>query len=495
MFNIRYMLLPPDVSGFSIAAQGHIRRSFETGKYNLLILTKTLEDLDVSPALLVIRSALDKNLASFSMHLILYRYDTFESQLSFAYACARACLPSSCLVHMVENGNDVHHRMLSQFSEKAFNEWWIPVIIHDGGVPIPPSPLVEHRLPAQFGDDAEVVSSPYIEDPLTGRRLYEHDALEALYRFTATVQKAVSSGAPLLITREASVSHDQQAWFCNVTLPVGLPIKAATGPTRLTPTHARRSAAFEACIQLYEHGVFHNNLFPMSQHLIPDTAGLAALVADKASGNRCYPRRRSLFWANSIRLHKRPLFPFVVYVDRKGVDYAPIMLLTRQPLPHIPSFRLFFPGTSETIRNHRAPPLEVDEESLKALHLFTARICRAISNKPFVCPLEKMAYLFAPLKLPEQVDARSLDSLHLTEHISWDTVKLAGRTWMQKFDLEELRTSSEAVHDLIVQDRSVEFTRRYYVARLRRDLTPLSKPEDSAVCEKVYHPARVLRAP
>lgn len=66
---------------------------------------------------------------------------------------------------------------------------------------------------------------------------------------------------------------------------------------------------------------------------------------------------------------------------------------------------------------------------------------------------------------------------------------------MQKFDLEELRTSSEAVHDLIVQDRSVEFTRRYYVARLRRDLTPLSKPEDSAVCEKVYHPARVLRAP
>lgn len=39
-----------------------MRRSFGTGKYNLLILTKTLEDLDVPPALLVIRLASGPNL-------------------------------------------------------------------------------------------------------------------------------------------------------------------------------------------------------------------------------------------------------------------------------------------------------------------------------------------------------------------------------------------------------------------------------------------------
>ena len=446
-------------------------------------MTKTLEDLDVPPALLVIRFVSDQNILGSDMHLILYRYDVFESQLSFSYACAHACLPSSHLVHMVENGNDVHRQVLTQFSEGAFSEHWIPVIIHNGGVPIPPSPLVKHWIPLQFGEDIEIASWPCIEDPITGRRLYEHDALEALYRFVAVVQKAGFSGAPLLITREVSVSQNQQGWFCTVTLPTGLPIKHVAGPTRFTPTHARRSAAYETCIQLYEHGAFHNNLFPVPQHhLNPDTTSSAALVADKVSGNRCYPRKRSHFWSDSIRLHKRRLFPFVVYVDREGVDYAPIMLLTRQPLPDIPSFHLFFPGTSETVRNHRAPPLEVDEQLLKALHLFTARICRAISNKPLVCPLEKMAYMLAPLKLPEQVDARSLDPVRLTDYISWDTIKLAGKTWMKKFDLEELRTSSEAVHDLIVQDRSVEFTRRYFVARLRQDLTPLSKPEDSPVC-------------
>ncbi|KAG8218739.1 hypothetical protein J3R82DRAFT_4409 [Butyriboletus roseoflavus] len=442
--------------------QADMRRSFETGKYNLLILTKTLEDLDVPPALLVIR------------------YDVFESQLSFSYACARACLPSSRVVHMAENGNDMHRQVLTQFSEGAFSESWIPVIIHNGGVPIPPSPLVENRHPFQFGDEDDMSSWPYIEDPVTGRRLYEYDALEALYRFVAVMQKPDLSGAPLLITREVCVPPSQQAWACTVTLPTGLLIDHVTGPTRLTPTHARRSAAFEACVQLYEHGTFHNNLFPVPQHhLKPDASGSAALAADKVSGNRCYPRKRSHFWSNSIHLHKRRLFPFVVYVDRRGVDYAPIMLLSRQPLPHIPSFRLFFPGTSETIRNLRAPPLELDEQRLEALYLFTLRICRAISNKPLVCPLEKIAYMFAPLKLPEQVDARSLDPIHLADYISWDTIELAGKTWMVKFDLEELHTSSEGVDDLVVQDRSVEFTRRYYVARLRRDLTPLSKPEDS----------------
>lgn len=480
----------------SIVLQADLRRSFETGKYNLLILTKTLEDLDVPPALLVVRLASDHNLLGSNLHLTFYRYDVFESQLSFLHACARACLPSSRVVHMVENGNDMHRQVLTQFSEGAFSESWIPVIIHNGGVPIPPSPLVKNRHPFQFGDEDDMSSWPYIEDPVTGRRLYEYDALEALYRFVAVMQKPDFSGAPLLITREVCVPPNQQTWTSTVTLPTGLPIDHVTGPSRLTPTHARRSAAFEACAQLYEHGTFHNNLFPVPQHhLEPDPSGSAALAPDKVPGNRCYPRKRSHFWSNSIRLHKSRLFPFVVYVDRRGVDYAPIMLLTRQPLPHIPSFRLFFPGTSETIRNLRAPPLELDEQRLEALYLFTLRICRAISNKPLVCPLEKIAYMFAPLKLPEQVDARSLDPIHLTDYISWDTIELVGKTWMVQFDLEELHTSSEGVHDLIVQDRLVEFTRRYYVARLRRDLTPLSKPEDSPVREKKNYPGCELTVP
>ncbi|KIJ20171.1 hypothetical protein PAXINDRAFT_126718 [Paxillus involutus ATCC 200175] len=444
--------------------QRDVWQSFETGKYNLLVLTKSLEDLDLPPSLLVIR------------------YNAFESQLSYAYACARTCRPLGRLVHMVEKGNDTHRRILSQLSEGAFSDRWIDVVIHNGAVPSPPIPLTETQHPSRTDDEDDLGSEPYIEDPIAGGRLYERDAIPALYSLTANVQKANSSGRPLLVTKEGAGSQNMHEWSCTVMLPLGLPLEYVAGPTCLTPAHARRSAAYEACVQLFEHGAFDHSLFPAPQRLEFTTGNSAALAADKVSGNRCYPRKRTQFWTNSIRLSGRHLFPFVVCVEGRDADFAPILILTQQPLPHIPPFRLFFPGMSKTIRNLRGPPLVVDEQRLGALRLFTLRICRAISNKPFGCPVEKMAYIFAPLKPPQQGNSQTIESIdfgHLLDYIPWDIVRLAGKEWMVRFDLDDLRSSPESVRDIVVQDRLVEFTRRYYATRLRQDLTPLSKPEDS----------------
>ncbi|KAF9247216.1 hypothetical protein BU15DRAFT_39362 [Melanogaster broomeanus] len=458
---LRPVALTNDLPVIDIHHQACLSLSFETGKYNLLVLTKSLEDLDLPPSLVVVR------------------YDAFESQLSYAYACARTRRPFGHLVHMVENGNDTHRRTLSQFSEGAFNDRWIDIVIQNGGVSIPPIPLTESRYPFRTDGEDDLRAERYIEDPTAGGRLYERDAIGTLYRLAASMQKASSPGKPLLVTTEGVGSQTLREWTCTVTLPHGLPLDSVTGPTRLTPGHARRSAAYEACVQLFEHGAFDHRLFPAPQRLDPTTDDPATLAPDKASGNRCYPRKRTQFWTNSIRLSGHHLFPFVVYIEGRDAEYAPILLLTRQPLPQIPPFHLFFPGMSETIRNFRGTPLVVEKQRLEALRLFTVRIYRAISNKPLDCPTEKMAYMFAPLKLPEQANSQSIDSGHLLDYIPWDLVELAGKEWMVKFDVDELRSSSEGVHDIVVQDRLVEFTRRYYAAHLRRDLTPLSKPDDS----------------
>ncbi|KAF9226467.1 hypothetical protein BS17DRAFT_775670 [Gyrodon lividus] len=458
---LRPFALTGELPIIDIHNQLDVWQSFDTGKYNLLVLTKSLEDLDLPPSSLVVR------------------YNAFESQLSYAYACARTCRPLGRLIHMVENGNDVHRRILSQFCEGAFSDRWIDIVINNGGVSIPPIPLTETRHPSRADDEDDLRAEPYIEDPSTGGRLYEQDAITALYRLTANLQKANSSGKPLLITKEDAGPQKTRKWTCTVVLPPGLPFEYVTGSVRLTPAHARRSAAYDTCVQLFEHGAFDHSLFPAPQRFEPTTGDSKALAADKVSGNRCYPRKRTQFWTNSIRLSGRRLFPFVVCVEGQNADYAPILILTRQPLPHIPPFRLFFSGMSETIRNFRGTPLLVDEQRLEVLRLFTLRICRAISNKPFSCPLEKMAYMFAPLKLPEQSNCQSVDFCHLLDYIPWDIVELAGKEWMVRFDLDELRSSPEGVHDMVIQDRLVEFTRRYYATHLRRDLTPLSKPEDS----------------
>ncbi|KAL4075936.1 hypothetical protein J3A83DRAFT_4088626 [Scleroderma citrinum] len=434
-------------------AQHDVCRSFSTGKHNLLIITRALEDLDIPVATLVVR-----------------RYDVFESQLSYAYTCARTARPLGCVVHMVENGNDAQRRVLSHFIGDMFDERWIEVVMNGGNAPIPPQPLKEHFQPAEE-QDASV--GPYIEDPTTSGRLHERDAICALYRFISKTCRASRSSTNALLTVWQTSGGNLPEWVCNVLLPPGLLMASISGPPRSTPTHARRAAAFIACMQLYEHGIFDHRIFPhpLSLTSFEDTQPTA--ITHNVSGSRRYPRKRTQFWSNSIRLFSGRWFPVVICIQGLA-DYSPILLLTRQPLPHIASFRLFFEGVAGVVQNTRCAPVEISADRLHALHLFTIRICRSILNKPFACSVDDMAYMFAPLNPSVTSDCSPRQIL---DRVPWDLVSLAGKEWAVPFSAEDLR--SEGIEDMVVQDRMVEFTRRYYILHLRRDLTPLSKPEGS----------------
>ncbi|KAH7887826.1 hypothetical protein F5I97DRAFT_1952052 [Phlebopus sp. FC_14] len=441
--------------------QHEIYQNFCTGKYNLLIATRSLEDLDLPPSPLVVR------------------YDMFESQLSYAYACARTIKPLGRVIHMVEHGNDIHRRILAQYTGENLDDTWIEVVMNDGAIPIPPKPLAETCRPFRPEDDEEMGSEPYIEDPTNSGRLYEQDAVAALYRLTANIYTSSWSlhRRPLFAMKEGTGRHKILEWTCAVMLPPGLPFDTITGQPRLTPVHARRAAAYEACMLLFEHGAFDHRLFPVQQQPIGVGRDVHTPPADKVSGNRCYPRKRTQFWVNSLRFSGHRLFPVVVQV--KGPEkYAPILLLTRRPLPHIMSFHLFFDGVSGVVQNFRGAPVVVDSERVHSLHLFSLRICRAISNKPFACPVDSMSYMVAPLRFPEDGNPHSMDFNRLLDYVLWDTVSLAGTAWAVRFNLQQL-PSSKDVEDVVIQDRWVEFTRRYYALDLRGDLTPLSKPEDS----------------
>ncbi|KAI6047271.1 hypothetical protein EDC04DRAFT_2622522 [Pisolithus marmoratus] len=382
-------------------------RSFAVGKYNLLIIPRSLEDLDIPPALVIVR------------------YDTYESQLSYAYSCARTAKAFGSLVHMVENGNDVERRR------------WIEVVASGGSSPIPPQPLIETcRLPD--GPDESV--GPYIEDPVTSGRLYERDAVCALYRFVSgTLRVSKTSHKSLFVVRQSICDAHSCEWICDVLLPPELFKEQISGPPRPTPAHARRAAAFIACVRLYEHGAFDHRLF-IYPRLARKTQELAR--TDNISGNRCYPRRRTRFWLNSLRLFSHIWFPVILHVQ--GHEKHAPMLFT---------------------------------DHFHALHLFTIRICRAILNKPFACSGDDMVYLFAPLRSCVAGKLQSMELRRILDYVPWDDVLLAGKEWAVRFDSHF--GPLQGVEDMVVQDRMVEFTRRYYALCLRRDLTPLSKPEDS----------------
>jgi endoribonuclease Dicer len=180
------------------------------------------------------------------------------------------------------------------------------------------------------------------------------------------------------------------------------------------------------------------------------------------------------------------IYPTIIttnYSDEVSKPHAPMLILTRRPFPRFPNFKLFFSGVPAIVQLIQAKPLSIEAKRLRDLHMYSIRICRAISNRPFVCPIEMMPYFFAPLQTTWQTqDPDPTSHPSVADHIPWDLVSLAAKGWVVALQTEPLEALMRDIHDAVVQDRWVEFTRRYDAVRIRPDLSPLSKPIDSPVC-------------
>lgn len=391
---------------------------------------------------------------------------------------------------MAEKENDLHRRILQEYSGQAVDERWIRVVSQGGNIPIPSCPLKETGDPYRLHEETASGFGSSVEDSVNGGRLFEDDALLAVYRIAANLQCNTTSPSrhPLFMIQAVHKMGGVEEFLCTVTLPPGLPLQTVQGPPRLTPTHARRSGAYQLCLRLFELSCLDHRLIHDSRQF--DNTGSvnppSLMKSDLVSGNSCYIRKRPDFWVNSIRFSEERLFPVVISVgnpEGPSEPYAPILLLTRQPLPDLEPFKLFFSGVFATVRNARGPAFIIGSERLKDLHSYTLRLCRTIANKAFVCSLEKMTYFIAPLLPSQGTDPSHRRMANLQDNIDWQAVTRANGNYVIRFSSDSLRDPGE-FEDAVIQDRLVEFTRRYYVVQLRPDLTPMSKPLDSPVGDR-----------
>lgn len=449
------------------------------------------------------------------LDLPLVRYDIFESQVSYAYSRARTRGRESHLVHMLQRGNDTHRRILRQVTQFDMPlQVWAERVANSPRGAVPPRVLHETHDPYLSESEDEDGDEPesYIKDPTTSGRIRLQDATGIIYRFASTLSDCddEAAGAPLFEfddTVQETSGHPQ--FICSVGLSSEIPIPHIRGPPCASISQARRIACFQTCLALFDKGLLDYHFFPQPLHsattrrrapeilgiLEDDVDGLSALPPkgssqNKLNGTRSYPRKQPDFWSNgmlpSSKLNR--LYPTILTTDQSfnsSEVYGPIIILTRLPLPSLSSFKLFDSGVATDAHLRRGAAFEIDEERLYDLYRYTIRICRALLNKPFVCPLDRVPYFFAPIKsswngLPDSNRARwSLPSV--VDEISWDLVALAARDWVVPLRSRSVQSISDDVQDAIIQDRWVEFTRRYYVIQVRPDLTPLSKPPDSQV--------------
>ena len=425
------------------------------------------------------------------------RYDLFESQISHAYVRARTRGRESHLVHMVERGNDVHRRILSRITnlDTAMLDW-TEILCNFPESAIPPDSLRETINPYHSDsedEDGDEVSSEHIQDPTTGGRIYLQDATTTLYRYAASAR---SKGLHISHNQRLFEFQDIQDGFesprvhvCTIVLP-GTPIDKISGDPASSKAQARRIACFKACELLFKSGLLDFRLVPLPSALraqkhndLRNLSEKDSSIDPKTSGTRPYGRKRPDFWVNA-RGDPTTLYPSVIFIkdSEDSSEYSPIAILTRQPLPDLQSFRLFSSGVGTPVQFYKAAPLQIDEKRLKDIHMYTVRVCRAVMNKPLSCSLEDMLYFFLPLSSSwRPPDRLGLDVSDIFGDVPWNLVSLAADHWAVPISKDSPEQVELDLKDAIVQDRWIEFTRRYKVVKVRHDLTPLSKPTDSPV--------------
>lgn len=200
------------------------------------------------------------------------------------------------------------------------------------------------------------------------------------------------------------------------------------------------------------------------------------------SGTRRYSRATPQFWSNSST-ELQTLYPTIVTLDGASAmkPCAPMLILTRRVLPVFEPYNSFSKSIRITIRLLNAAPVNLNSDQLRNLGLFTLRMCRTIMNKPFISTLDDILYFFAPLQSCPISAVETQDMPSVLEWISWELVMQSVTSWSVPINAETSDTIEQDIQDAVIQDRWAEFTRRFEVVNLRRDLTPHSPVGDDSV--------------
>jgi endoribonuclease Dicer len=375
-------------------------------------------------------------------------------------------------VHLVESGNDAHRNILTKLSlpDPTLRSWTISFLTNIAGA-IPPVALHEDNPADVYLSEGE----SRLVDPVAGGIISEASSLRVIYQYAASLPNhTVDRDRPFFEYQESISTNGETYFKCSIHFPSSSTVGVVAGEPHLSRARARRSACYQACTKLFKKGLLDYTLYPRHHFDKSEFGRTYTPDGGVASNSSTYLRRRPRFWMSSFAEGSlKQLYPTIICLE--DIDSAPIVLLTRLPLPEFAPFNVFEGGNVISVGLRRIQlPIHVDEDQIELLRRYTVRACRAMTNKRFVSKLEETVYFFAPLdgrNLSAADDPRAL-------RIAWDYVRLAADGWARPFDLARIE---EETKDAVIQDKAVEFTRRFFVSELMRELNPLSKPIEGSV--------------
>jgi len=348
---------------------------FRTGHINCLFATSVAEEgLDVPDCNLVVR------------------FDPCKTMIQYIQSRGRARHKHSKFVHMVENGNGNHELMLK---ENRLAEQYMRNFCE--------------RLPADRylegndnGDDKLNAEKHVFVIKSTGAKVTYANCLQILQHFVSVLPNEEEEALqPFYV-----VTPSMNKFVCEVILPSCSPLPGVIGSERARKSLAKRSAAFKACVELYNRRLLDDNLIPIYKKQLPAMRNAAlAIGMKKADGYDM--RLKPTFWDFGRGTIPETLYLLLIDVP-EGLDrrHRPMVLLSRQKLNAFPSFPLFLSsGKASAVETRPVESaLQVSADDIEILTTFTLRIFKDVFNKTYENDSSKMSYWLGPAAKDSSID-------------------------------------------------------------------------------------------
>lgn len=414
-----------------------------TGEINCLVATNIAEEgIDVPDCNMVVR------------------FDLFNTMIQYIQSKGRARIRGSRYFYMIDADNEEHKLRMAESRQQEGK-------LRDFCLALPNDRLLRGN---DFDMDYFLRKEPkrIYTDKISGAKLTYRSSLVVLAAFVGSLEHSSLTGPQAADYVVKSIGKEFQA---EVILPDNSPIKSARGENAASKQVAKCSAAFNACLALRKKGYLDEWLQSTFRKQLPKMRNARLSLSSKKRHE--YPMRmKPDIW--SIRGLPDQLHVAVFWLanpDALGRTSKPLGILTRLPLPQIPSFPIFFGnGQSSVVKCSPVPvSMPVSSNDVDLLTWFTLRIFEDVFSKTYKPEPEKLSYYLAPVSIGHGSDIGQYQT-DIRDLLDWDC--LASLQSHEGDNLED--QPDHFYHDRYVTDPH-DGSRKFYTVNRVHGL----KPSDS----------------